>query len=141
MATPVGPEPLDLSNDTEFDALMNAAQTGNQYAIKVGLGARRELVNGYNNSWWTPTHKAVLGGQPEVLKLLIDANADVNAQNDKGTTPLILACYTSSETMFVQCIELLLQAGADKGIKDDFEMTAHDYAKDDDHSVALELLK
>ena len=136
-----GPESLDMDGDGDFDTLMDACQAGDLTAIKVSLGARRELVNGYNAVWWTPCMKAALGGQPSAMQLLIDANADVNAQNEKGTTALILATYTSSEPPFVECIKILLAAGADKAMQDQFEQTASDYAKEDDHAEAMALLE
>ena len=135
-----GPDALDLGGDPDFDSLMEACQQGDLTAVKVNLGARRELVNGYNDVWWTPLMKSALGGQPEAMRLLIEANADPNAQNEKGTTALILAAYTSSEPSFVECIRVLLDAGADKSIKDSFDQTALDYAKEDEHAEAVTLL-
>lgn len=136
-----GPEALDMDGDAEFDELMSACQEGNETLVKVNLGARGELVNGYNAAWWTPIMKAALGGQPGTMRLLIDARADVNAANEKGTTALILSAYTSAEPQFVECIKLLLGAGADKAQQDTFGQTALDYANDDEHAEAIELLK
>lgn len=132
---------LDLSDDADFDALMDACREGNERIVKVSLGRRSELVNGYHGgTWWTPVHKAAVGGQAGILTLLVDAKVDVNAQNDRGTTALILATYTSTEPTFVDCIRLLLCAGADKTLKDEFGQTALDYAREDEHAVAIDLL-
>ena len=138
---PTGPDALDMDGDEDFDRLMDACQAGNEREVKISLGARVELVNGYNSVWWTPIMKAALGGQPGVMQLLIDAGADVDAANEKGTTALILAAYTSAEPQFVECIKLLLKAGADKSIKDTFGQTAMDYATEDEHAVAMQLLQ
>jgi ankyrin repeat protein len=135
-----GPEALDMDGDGEFDELMRACQDGDLTTIKVSLGARRELVNGYNASWWTPVMKAALGGQPGAVQLLVDARADVNAANERGTTALILSVYTSQEPQFVECVKALLAAGADKSIQDSYEQNALSYAKDDEHVAAIELL-
>lgn len=131
---------MDMDGDGEFDELMRACQDGDLTTIKVSLGARRELVNGYNASWWTPVMKAALGGQPGAVQLLVDARADVNAANERGTTALILSVYTSQEPQFVECVKALLAAGADKSIQDSYEQNALSYAKDDEHVAAIELL-
>jgi ankyrin repeat protein len=53
-------------------------------------------------------HAARLGNK-EVLKELIDKKVDINIQDDRGYTPLILACYNNH----YEAADLLLQAGAD----------------------------
>ena len=135
-----GPEALDMDGDGEFDELMRACQEGDLTSIKVSLGARGELVNGYNAAWWTPVMKAALGGQSAAVQLLVDARADVNAANELGTTALILSVYTSQEPQFVACMKTLLAAGADKSMQDAYEQTALSYAKEDEHAAAIELL-
>jgi hypothetical protein len=160
-ATPSrGPEPLDMSDDPEFDRLMASALAGDDTAVSIAIGARPPLCKGYNGAWWTPLHKATTGGHLPVIRRLLECNADVDAQNDKGTTPLIvsakphtrqvpchavrassavlwsvwsvdlsrrqLAAYTSQEDQYIECIKVLLAAGADKTLKDDFDMTAFD---------------
>ena len=136
-----GPDALDMDGDAGFDELMSACQEGNETAVKVNLGARGELVNGYNAAWWTPIMKAALGGQPGTMRLLINARADVNAANEKGTTALILSAYTSAEPQFIECMKLLLTAGADQAQQDTFGLTALNYANDDGHAAAIELLQ
>ena len=39
----------------------------------------------------TPLHQAVKSGNPTCVLLLIQAGAKVNAEDEKGTTPLLLA--------------------------------------------------
>lgn len=36
-------------------------------------------------------HQAVKNNHPEVVKMLVDAGADVNVRDDRGITPLLLA--------------------------------------------------
>ena len=40
---------------------------------------------------YTSLHYACMSGTPDVVKLLIDKGADVNAADKKGATPLMLA--------------------------------------------------
>lgn len=51
--------------------------------------------------------------KPEVIKLLLDAGADVNCRggpNYRGLTPLLAACHNAAST---EVLGLLLRAGAD----------------------------
>ena len=57
----------------------------------------------------TALHWAVYHDDLETSKLLVDAKADVKAENRYGVTPLSLACVNGNEAMVV----LLLDAGAD----------------------------
>ena len=52
----------------------------------------------------------------------------------------MLASYTSQEAPFVECIKVLLEAGADKSLLDEYGQSALSYAKDDDHDAAIALL-
>jgi len=59
----------------------------------------------------TPLHRAT--GSPKVVAALIDAGANVNAQDSAGDTPLHWA--TSHD--FLESVKLLLKAGADSNLK------------------------
>lgn len=60
----------------------------------------------------------------EIFNLLIKYGVDINLQDDNGDTALIQACYSDSSI-----IELLLNRGADKTIKNKKGLTAFDVAK------------
>ena len=60
------------------------------------------------------------GGEPELLKYLLDAGVSVNITNEKGETPLMVA----SRGGFVRSVRLLLAAGANLDIQDDDNTTA-----------------
>ena len=57
--------------------------------------------------------------QPEFIPLLIEYGADVNAQNDRGQTPLHIAFREGN----VEVVRWLIQAGADLNVRDDFYNT------------------
>ena len=56
-----------------------------------------------------PIIKAALDGDLDKLRSLIDAGADVNAEDNEGTTPLMLAAYEGYE----EVVKILIEAGAD----------------------------
>ena len=61
----------------------------------------------------------------EVVKMLIDAKADVNAVDDEGNTALMIACV-NNRSLFVR---RLIKAKADVNMKDDEGNTALSIAK------------
>ena len=58
----------------------------------------------------SPLHSAVENGSAEIVKMLIDARADVNKADKDGTTPL----YWAESLYHKKIVELLKQAGAKK---------------------------
>ena len=66
--------------------------------------------------------EAIEEGSLEVVKMLIESGADVNARYDEGWkfTPLMFA----AEMGDVEIVRLLLESGADVNAKDLYEVTA-----------------
>ncbi len=60
---------------------------------------------------WTPLHLAAENDQVECASLLIQSGADIDAKDQYGTTPLMLAV---DEMVSVSVAKLLLQKGADR---------------------------
>ncbi|MGH9594788.1 MAG: ankyrin repeat domain-containing protein, partial [Bryobacteraceae bacterium] len=65
-------------------------------------------------------------GPPELVKLLLDAGAEVNARDARGATPLILS--VTSEYQDSETVRLLLARGADPALKMETGETARDWA-------------
>ncbi|XP_043797475.1 transient receptor potential channel pyrexia-like isoform X3 [Apis laboriosa] len=75
-------------------ALFHAAHRGNYEVVNWLLehGAYTENKLPTPKCWGrTAMHQAVKNNHPEVVKLLVNAGADVNARDDRGITPLLLA--------------------------------------------------
>ena len=69
---------------------------------------------------------AAIKNTPEVLKVLIEAGADVNAKDTDGLTPLMLAAQHNPNP---KALTALLEAGADAKAKNNEGKTALDYAR------------
>ena len=64
----------------------------------------------------TPLHIAAMGGYDQMLRMLIDAGADVNATNRAGFTPLASALL-SFEKNQADIVTTLIAAGARKDVE------------------------
>lgn len=78
-------------------------------------------INVQNSVGQCPLHQAVLKGRVDLVKLLVERGADVNAQVAKqwvweDDTPLMIAVEKEN----VQIVKALLKAGADPTIRGDY---------------------
>lgn len=85
----------------------------------------------------TPLMAAAIFGRIQTVKVLLDAQVSVNAQNTEGSTALIDASR-SGET---DTLTLLLRVGADPSIKDKQGKTALDWAIQQHNQAAINLLQ
>lgn len=58
---------------------------------------------------WTPLHHAACAGHVEIVHVLLEAGAAVDAPALNGATPLMRAIQSSRPS----CVDVLLKAGAD----------------------------
>lgn len=99
--------------------------------IKMGADVNRE--------GWTPLHYAASADTPQTLdivKLLLEESAYIDAASPNGSTPLMIAAQYSSEAV----VKLLLQEGADIMLRNQRNMTAADFARLADRQYMVELL-
>jgi|SRR5215471_6704058 len=91
--------------------ILKAAKSGNAAVVKELLKTDADLVNARDKDDSTPLHCAVWKGHLEVVSILLDAGAEVNAlnQNDHwGNTPLHAAAHANHTAI----AQLLIQRGA-----------------------------
>ncbi|MDX8411801.1 MAG: ankyrin repeat domain-containing protein [Mariprofundaceae bacterium] len=88
-----------------------AASSGDEDAIKQALSLGVD-VNAKDAARNTVLHLAVKYGHVNIMHLLIEAGADLNARNDFDSTPLHLTEKN------IDTIRILLEAGANPNIKD-----------------------
>ena len=76
-------------------------------------------------------------GYIEVVKILIENGADVNAKNNDNSTALIEAAISGN----YETVKLLIENEADINIKNNDGKTALDFAEENDYKNIIELLK
>lgn len=81
-------------------------------------------IEAKNDEGCTPLMEAAKTGYPNILKALIDARADLNGATKDGQTALMLA----SQKGLLSSVIILLQAGANRDLKDHKEQKAADLA-------------
>lgn len=83
------------------------------------------------------------GANPQIIKLLLDGGANVNAQEANKGTALIFAASNKqiSSPRRQEIVKMLLAVGADKSIKDKNGKTALDWAKQMGNTDVAEMLK
>ncbi|MGC6329939.1 ankyrin repeat domain-containing protein [Rhizorhabdus sp. FW153] len=97
----------------------------------LGNGANPNIKDGQGN---TPLHAAALLGFQEGAELLLRQKAQINATNNSGETPLVIAVQQRNIPM----VRLLLTNGADPKIADRIAgKNAIDYAKEDPRGAAV----
>lgn len=93
----------------------------------------KQIINSKNLSGWTALHQAARGRDASYIKFLIERGADVNAKDEAGDTPLIIAMiYGTKDT-----VECLLDAGADPNIRNELWRTPIFYCLDDEVAELL----
>jgi ankyrin repeat protein len=91
------------------------------------LLAKSANIHARDNNSETALHRAVAGGQTDIVKMLINNGADVNTTNKYGYTPLLTAAsYNYKDT---DLAELQLVSGADVYAENCNDKTALDIAE------------
>jgi uncharacterized protein len=111
---------VEIRTPKDESPLMIAALKGRMDFVKKLIARGADV----NKPGWTPLHYAATGGHLEIVALLLDQNAYIDAASPNGTTPLMMAAeYGSAEA-----VKLLLDAGADPSLKNQLGLTAIDFA-------------
>ncbi len=100
--------------------------------------ARRLIAKGadVNKPGWAPLHYAATGGHLDMMNLLLEEHAFIDAESPNGTTPLMMAASYGTP----QAVKLLIEAGADIDMRNQKGMTALDFARGAERPDAVELL-
>jgi uncharacterized protein len=124
---------VDATNATGETPLMMAALKGRlDWAKKlIERGAK------VHKPGWSPVHYAATGPNTELLTMLLDRGADINALAPNRNTPLMMAARYGPENN----VKLLVQRGADKKLINERNLSAADMAKTGERAWLVPLLQ
>lgn len=124
---------LEAANAVGETALMMAALQGRVEWAKKMLerGAKVQKTG------WAPVHYAAAGPSTELLVLLLDRGADINAVAPNGMTPLMMAARHGPE----DSVKVLVQRGANKRQLNERNQSAADLARHGDRTYLLKMLE
>ncbi len=124
---------VDATNAVGETPLMMAALKGRtEWAKKlIERGAKVQKPG------WSPVHYAATGPSTELLAMLLDRGAEINALAPNRNTPLMMAARYGSEDN----VKLLLQRGADKKLINDRNLSAADMARAAERLALVPLLE
>ena len=113
---------VDATNEAGWTPLMVAAGQRDSSGVVSALIADGANVNFADDHGITPLMVAADHSNVEVVKLLMDADADIHARSDDGSTALMKAAGALDNQ--VEMVTMLLEAGADKTIRNKYGNTA-----------------
>jgi ankyrin repeat protein len=114
---------VEARNAQDESPLMMAAIKGNLDAVKALIARDADV----NKTGWTPLHYAASAGSPahtQIIALLLENHAYIDAASPNGTTPLMMAAHYGS----TESVKLLLDEGADPTLKNQLGLAATDFA-------------
>lgn len=112
--------------------LMIAALNGHEDLCRL-LIAKGAAVN---KTGWTALHYASTRGHLEIIRLLLDKYAYIDAESPNGTTPLMMAAFYGTPS----AVKLLLESGADPSLKNIQGLSAIDFANRANRADAAEVI-
>jgi uncharacterized protein len=109
-----------MSPDGETPLMMAVFKGQTELAIEmINKGAD------VNQTGWTPLHYAATAGNVQLIKILLDKHAYIDAESPNQTTPLMMAAHYGTPG----AVKLLLEEGADVSLKNALGLTAIDFAQ------------
>jgi uncharacterized protein len=89
-----------------------------------------------NKTGWAPLHYAATAGNLEIMQILLDENAYIDAESPNKSTPLMVAAQYGS----TQAVKLLLEAGADPTLRNELGLSAVEFAQRGNRPDAASLI-
>jgi hypothetical protein len=121
---PAGGVPLVNPSAPCYQTIDEAIAHGDLADVKRHLARSPELVRSTPGAKLTPLHQAILRRKPDIVALLLDAGADLNAPDNANRTPLSMAVERGDATI----VTLLLARHADATRRDRTGWTALHHA-------------
>jgi ankyrin repeat protein len=129
---------LKRGAEPSAEALSEAVTFGYPDVLKslIDAGADATITEG---SGINLVHWATITNRPEVIPVLLAAQADINATDEFGFTPLMYAATIDEGN--VDAVTVLLKAGADRSIRNKENRTPLDQARRYKHAKLAEALR
>ena len=123
---------LNARSADDETALMLAALKGQT------MLARKLLDRGahVNKPGWAPLHYAATHGHLDIMAMLLEQHAYIDAESPNKTTPLMMAAHYGTPA----AVKLLLDAGADPTLKNQLGLSATDFAARAGRTESAELI-
>lgn len=112
---------VEVRNRQDESPLMIASIKGMTEIVSQLLDKEADV----NKPGWTPLHYAATAGHLQIMNLLLERHAYIDAASPNGSTPLMMAAMYGTPS----AVKLLLEAGADPLLKNDLGLTAIDFAQ------------
>mgnify|MGYP006171432743 CR=1 FL=1 len=129
------PNCINQKNADGYTPLILACYRSNN-EVAIFFIENGALIN-ENSPMGTALMAAIVKGNNEIGKLLIDKKADLNIIDNQGTTALMYAVQFKN----IEMIKLLLAHKADKNLTDNKGKTAFEYATFSENEEIINLLK
>ena len=113
-------------------ALMMASLKGHTPMVRKLIARDADV----NKPGWAPLHYAATSGHLEIMALLIEHHAFINAQSPNKTTPLMMAAHYGTPA----AVKYLLAEGADPTMRNDLGLSAVDFAQGANRKDAAEMI-
>ncbi len=112
---------LEARTPQDESALMMASLGGYEDLAKTLIDKGADV----NKTGWAPLHYAATKGHISIMKLLLENHAYIDAESPNKSTPLMMAAMYGT----FESVKLLVEEGADVGLKNEQGLTALDFAK------------
>lgn len=123
---------FDPRNGQDETPLMLASLRGDLALAKALIEKSADV----NKPGWAPLHYAATNGHVEVMRVLLEHHAYIDADSPNGTTPLMMAAHYGTPG----AVKLLLEEGADPTIKNRLGLSAIDFAHRANRTESAEII-
>ena len=131
----MGADP-NARDDEERTLIHDAAETGNERIMRRLLGDVRIDMLATTARGHTVLHNGAMRGHASIVRMLLDAGAEIEARDHEGSTPLHLAVLRGKKAV----VRLLVEAGANVNAKRNDKATARYMATAANHESIQKIL-